>query len=419
MLKGLCSLYNSSWEQKMKRMPIIKKALLGVLVLGACVSLLQGLNNAILRDSGSQDNQWGPSRALLEGTNPYKAHLDPSGSPFILCQAPNYPASGLVFLWPYAMWEWPAAKTLWAISNVCFTAIILICLFRLLPQQVSSTIKVLLMTLFLMGTPWRNGVGNGQHALFTLAFFLLAVVMQPAAKKYSGIPLAISWFKYTIAFPLSLFFAKSKKGLQTILVAAAIHGILSIFLALWTGSSPLDLLLGPIKVAQSATGRGYLDVFAVASVLQIQSKLLPGLVAILILVVTFAAVLRDRDTLSSLSILSIASMTVVFHRGYDFVVLVLPLAYALRERALGARARSYLAIVGTIWFVDKMMVYVASNRLSIPHALEANYFWMKVLLFYGVLAADWAQAFGFQRVFGVKWRRCVTVPNKTMDSDEK
>lgn len=323
---------------------MVKRVILGLLILGACISLLQALNNAILRHEGSQDNQWGPSRALLEHRNPYAAYLhSPGASPFILSQNPNYPASGLIFLWPFAFLSWPAAKILWAFSNLLFTVVILLCLYRLLPPRTSTVAKVLLATLFVMGTPWRNGVGNGQHALFTLAFILLAVVLFPRSVLAAGSLLAVSWFKYTIAFPLTLFFARSKRGWATILTAAGIHAILTLFAAIWTGSSPVDLLLGPIQVSQIATGRGYsMDVFAITSTLRMPSKLIPGLAALAILGVTYLAARHDHDDLSCLCTLSIASMTLCFHGGYDFVVLVLPLVYALREHAKDTRSRYYM-----------------------------------------------------------------------------
>jgi hypothetical protein len=337
----------------------------------------------------------------MEQKDPYVAYINRVGgeSPFILSQAPNYPASGLVILWPYAVWEWSIAKTLWAFSNIVFTAVIIWCLFQLLPQHTSVTVKILIATLFIMGTPWRNGIGNGQHALFTLSFFLLAVVMRIHSKVNAGIPLAISWFKYTITLPLSLFFARSKGGLVNIAIAAAIHIVLTIFAALWVNTSPLNLLLGPIHVAQSATGQGYLDIFAVASELGSSSNLVPGLAALVILGVTYFTVRHDTDALSCLSTLSLSSMAVVFHLGYDFVVLVIPLSYALRERASNIRAKYYLLVIGLIWFVDRIVVYVVTNQIwfSSPAGLSSFYFWLKVLVFYGALGVDWFIAFKARR----------------------
>ena len=386
----------------MKITTTLKHVVLVLLAVAACISLVQGINNAILRQGGSQDTQWSPSRALLEHTDPYRAYRDPNGkSPMILCQAPNYPASGLVFLWPYAVWEWPVAKTLWAVSNVLFTAIILFCVFRLLPVDTPCMSKLLIAMLFVTGTPWRNGVGNGQHALFTLALFLLSVVIVSRSANAAGIPLAVSWFKYTIAFPLTLFFARSKRLWAAILVATAIHAVLTIFAAIWVDTSPVDLLLGTLRVAQSATGRGYLDVFAIASELGLSSKLVPAVFALAILGVTYLAVRRDADELSCLSTLSMAAMTVVFHGGYDFVVLVIPLSYALRERAMNTRSKYYLLVIGMIWFVDKMVVVVSKQSWFSPFAgFLSLYFWVKIVVFYGALCADWVTVF--------KSRQCVT-----------
>lgn len=379
----------------MKVPKILERAILLLLVTAACVSLLQGLRNAVVREGGSQDAQWGPGRALLDGTDPYAAYLNRRGeSPFILCQAPNYPASGLVFLWPYAMWDWPTAKALWALSNVAFTAIVLLCLFRLLPTGTPSTAKLLIAALFLIGTPWRNAVGNGQQSLFTLSLFLLSVVFLRRNAVAAGIVLASSWLKYTIAFPLSLFFTRSRRGWLAILIAATIHVALTVFAAAWTRTSPIQLLLGPIQVAQTATGKGYLDVFAIAAEIGLSSKLLPFGAALAILGITYIATRRDPDALSCLSTLSIASMTVCFHLIYDFVVLVIPLSYAIRERAGSSRARRYIVVVVMIWFVDKA-VRSSSDLLAsgLMDWAVLLWFWVKALVLYAVLCADWAGAF--------------------------
>jgi hypothetical protein len=193
------------------------RAAIVLLLAAACVSVAQGLRNAV-RPEGSQDNQWGPSRALLRHVDPYAAFLDSQGGPppFILCQIPTYPASGLVFLWPYAPWAWPTARALWAWSNIVFTAVILLCILRLLPRETPQGAKWLLLALFLVGTPWRNTVGNGQHTLFTLAFFLLAVVLSRSSPIGAGLSLSASWLKYTVAFPLSLHFTRSRHGRRAV-----------------------------------------------------------------------------------------------------------------------------------------------------------------------------------------------------------
>lgn len=366
------------------------KLLLFILIIGACISFIQGLNNAIPKEKGSQDFQWSPSKLLLEKQNPYKAALNKSKDQFILAQYPNYPASGYILLWPYATLQWENAKIFWALSNVIFTIIILICIIKLLPESFPKKYQILLATLFLMSTPWRNGVGNGQHALFALSFFLLGVIIDKSDRRFSGIPLGISWFKYSVTFPLTLYFTRSKRGWLNICIASVLNIALLFFAALWANSNILDLLIGPLKVAQSYTGTGYIDVFAISSLLNINSKLIPVSISIFILLISYISIRKETDTLSSLSTLSLAAMVIVFHGYYDFVILILPLAFALSERGRSLRSKLYLIVVISIWFIDKI-IYVINTHESLESLvfITSYYFGLKVLFLYGTLCTDW------------------------------
>lgn len=141
-----------------------------------------------------------------------------------------------------------------------------------------------------------------------------------------------------------------------------------------------------------ATGQGHLDVFALASKLGLPSHVVPATAALAILCMTWWTKRRDRDVLSCLSTLSLVSMTVVFHAGYDFVVLVIPLAYALRERARTWRARTYLAVVGLNWFAQKVVDLAESRSWFGPdNWIPDFFFWLTVLVYYGAIALDWSQ----------------------------
>jgi hypothetical protein len=373
-----------------------RRLLLGALVAAALLSLVQGLRTALSDPEGSQDNQWGPSRALLHHTDPYAAYLDGGrASPFILTQDPNYPASGLMFLWPYAALDWPTARVLWALSNLLFTALMVFVLSRFFPPGARAESSLWLGALFLMGTPWRVTVSNGQHPLFALAFFLLAFHLLRSKRRGSGLSLAASWFKWSLAFPLSLVFGRfGRRGLGIVLAAAAAHAALTLFAAAWTHASVVSLLTGPLRVAQITTRPGEVDVFAVLRSLGFESRLLGGALALAVLGVSFAAVARDRDALSALSTLALTSLVVVYHLIYDFVVLVIPLAYVLRDQARHARGRYYAVVIAFMWFADR----AAQSVLSLPMAadrtaLAGGYFWLKASIVYAALFGDWINAF--------------------------
>src|SRR5919108_2416309 len=110
--------------------------LMGLLLLLATLSFLRGLNAALAPD-GSQDFQWSATRAILQHRNPYAEYLEYKAGlrekPYILTQSPNYPASGYVFLLPFGLLSWPAAKTAWAAANILLTVALLAGLHRLMP----------------------------------------------------------------------------------------------------------------------------------------------------------------------------------------------------------------------------------------------------------------------------------------------
>ena len=384
----------------LQRVRRFEKWILVFLLLASCACAVLGLSRGVLFEGGSQDNQWGPSRALLAHRNPYADYLAaPDRSPFILSQSPNYAASGLMFLWPLAALDWPVAKVLWACANLLFTAGIFMCLFQLMPPATPLRTRLLVITLMLTGTPWRTVLANGQHSLFTLFFFLLAVVLASRSVRGASLALAISFFKHTISFPLTLFFARSCLTWRPLLMAVATHVGLTLFAAAWVQASPLDLLAGPVQVAHFATGRGYLDVFAIASMLGITSRVVPMVAALLILAGSFLAIRRDPDVLSCLSTLALTSMAVVFHLMYDFVVLVLPLCYALRANGTRSswRASLYLLAIGMIWFLDKCVEMVAGLADWPVEAVMDVFFWPTVVVFYGALFMDWWLAFQGRR----------------------
>ena len=79
---------------------------------------------------------------------------------------------------------------------------------------------IFFMILFMIsGTPYRNQLGVGQHTLFSFMFFLIAVYAcqkneerkDPKKFKLSiAVPLAVSYFKYTLTAPLALYFLYKK-----------------------------------------------------------------------------------------------------------------------------------------------------------------------------------------------------------------
>src|SRR5262245_56264808 len=116
-------------------MTIKFKVGLAIAGLLAAISFVQGVRNAV-SPGGSQDFQWSGSRILLQRQDPYSVQLEAlhhleRPSPFLMAQNPNYPASGLILLWPFARASWPIARLMWALLNVLFAVIIVVGLGQL------------------------------------------------------------------------------------------------------------------------------------------------------------------------------------------------------------------------------------------------------------------------------------------------
>ena len=345
--------------------------------------------------SDSHDNDWGAAHALLQGLDPYKLYLDCADCAkphFFPPVAPMYPASGLILLWPLAMLPWPVARVAWAILNLLFGAGLILSLFRLfLPRGGWRSLLLASIALF-AGAPFLTNLKIGQHAVFALGWFAAALWAERQGNRtLTAIFLAASWFKYTLTFPLSLLFlVRSRRA--PLLGAVAIHVILTVFAAAWTGTNPLDLLLGPLRVVHVLNRAGHLDVFGLAMRLGLTSKLLPLAVAYTLSAAVLVAALRSRtkNDLPLLCLFSLFAYSVVYHLAYDLVILVIPLFYVMSRMhewgRLGVPERVWTImltiLLGWTWFVDHAVQVMKTQHLGSVMSAYPFYYAATAVWFY-------------------------------------
>ncbi len=366
----------------------------------------------------SGDNEWSPAHALLRGLDPYRLYLGClpcDNPPFPEPVAPSYPASGLVMLWPLAALPWPLARVAWAVANLLFGAILCLTLWRLYLPRRSWPVLALALIVFFASTPFLNNLGNGQHAVFTLAFFVAALWAERQGNLILAPTfLAVSWFKYTLGMPLSLVFVA--RGRWAILLGAVgIHAVLTVFAAIWTATNPLDLLLGPLRVAQVATAPGHLNVLGLAARAGMTAKLLPLAATAILAAVVILAAWRSRanDELALLTLLSLFAYAVVYHLGYDLVVLVFPLFYVF-SRFLQWHERDRLTQMWTVmlavllvwtWFADRLV-----QLLKVQHVDWV----MRAYPVYDAALASWFYATIAVGVVLIGWRPAKELPSSSM-----
>jgi hypothetical protein len=295
----------------------------------------------------------------------------------------------------------------WAVGNLFFGAITSLFLWRLYLPRRGWPVLVLASIVFFASTPFLNNLGNGQHAVFTLAFFVAALWAERRGNlSLASVFLATSWFKYTLGVPLSVVFVVRGRW-AVLLGAVGIHAVLTVFAALWTGTNPLDLLFGPLRVAHVATTPGHLNVLALAARAGIEAKLLPLAATAILSAAVLLAAWRSRadDELALLSLLSLFAYAVVYHLGYDLVVLVFPLFYVF-SRFLQWHERDWLTQVWTVmltvllvwtWFADRLVQLMKLQHVDwvmqaypVYDAVLASWFYTTIAV--GVVLIGWRPA---------------------------
>ncbi len=346
---------------KMKRTTLLFNV---ILISYAAISLVQGVQNALIGNIAGNDFQWQPSRQLLFGHDPYMAYLAFTDghslqNQLFMNQVPNYPAVGLIFLWPIAVLPWPIAKLVWCVLNIVLSAVLIFAVNGVYFKR-GMLWAIFLFAFFISGTPFRNSLALGQQDVFSLAFFAASVYsLQLKHTKLSGVLLAISWLKYSLTFPLTIFFLK-KKGLPVIALALSIQIVLIILLGIWTHQNPLRLLWEPVLVAgEGGVWAGATDLFSIAK--QVGFIDHGAVIAIDLALLGIATLARlrasSKDDPMVLAMLSLLALICCVHRAYDCVVLVYPACYVLWRAHAPAEGYRRAAEAATKFILCYCVIY--------------------------------------------------------------
>ena len=378
------------------RHPLTRNLAMALLAIAAALSVGKGFLNAMQPHRG-EDLQWGPPRALIAGTNPYTEYLaNPTVEPHATAthnvRIPNYPVSGYFFLIPVALFDWPTAKTLWAISNILCALFIVYAIDVLIgdrPHRLRSGLTM--ACLFLIASPLRDHNTIGQHTLFALACFLGSLLAERKGwRVLSGVLLAASWIKYTITFPLTLYFLLRRRFREP-MIAAAIHTGLTLLAAAITQTSPVKLFADFFAVTKCSlwvinTRSGLMDLTALAERLFTDWSLIGGIAALVLIGLSALILLRSKplDNLLLLSILAMLSCVAFFHLRYDLVILVFLLGYLVKTGLNHPTGILFATTLALNWYVVRIVEWIPI-RWDIPlsHAIDTWFYAFTAAAFWG------------------------------------
>jgi len=353
---------------------------LAILALLAALSLWQGWLNAW---HGSQDFQWSPAQAFWRRENPYELYLEGNrGNQIILNQIPNYAQTLYIFLAPYALLPFAAAKPLWAASNILFA--IISCTLSARAFALTRLQCWLLMLLFLMAFPTRNSIGNGQQSLLILTAFTLAITLadrrsiqgqqtRKASSKKPALLAAIlagfSYIKYSFAPSFgAAFLHRLGRRFFLITLVPTLAGL--VFFSAWLGRLPptLTTIFEPLKVASNGIGSGYGDLLSILQLLLPSNSIHLKAASLLCLLLAGAApFLMDKRSsdLTFWSFAAVASLSFVTHLVYDYVFYLFPAIFALRHWR-HPRGQAIGALVLYQWFAVKAIASAEIANSALP-----------------------------------------------------
>lgn len=337
------------------------KTLTILLMLMAAMSVARGCRSA-LAPSGSMDLGVSlKSAQQLQRENPYERHLSGRAAqpeapherlnPFDA--QPVQVPSALMLLWPYSVLPWPWAKLAWLISNLAFTAGLLVLACRPFLPGRALWVYAAVASLFVMSVTWRNLVGNGQHLLAGLFFLLAAIELADRNRRVlAGIALACALLKYSVIFFLLPYFIL-KRQWTPLAVALGTHGLMTVSIALWLGEDPVLLVGQSLRVAEDLRVAGFLDLFALFHGLGAPAAVAP-IAALVLWAVSLWPAIRGRAADSDLYLagLCFASTVIIYHRPYDFIVLLVPLLVAIQHWRSSRLLSAFILLnVLVTWFL--------------------------------------------------------------------
>lgn len=344
-------------------------ALYVLMALLAVVSVYEGICNAL---EMSQDFQYDAACALINGYDPYDLSLNFSkdripdieglkqfygyfegmGTPQKM-EANQFP-SLLYILTPYALMPYIPARILWLITNLLCTGVIIGLLRNTFMSRVDERLYPVFMMLMLAGTPWRNQLGVGQHTLFAVACFILAVTVaengreekSAAGTAAAGLLLSFSYLKYTVTAPLALYFIYRRRWKEFV-ISLVPHAVLTGVAAFILKEPYTDMLTKPLAVASALTGEGSIDV----GVLTGGAAWSTGITAaVMLFILALALMMPEGNDELFISTAALLSLVMTYHRTYDYFIMIIVFGYFATGRMRAAQT-VYLITTFAIFFV--------------------------------------------------------------------
>lgn len=278
--------------------------------------------------TAGQDFPWVVAKSLVSGVDPYIEYLEQDNpGPLFLAQTPNMWHTTYFLLAAFGALPWPAAKWTYLATNFFLSFVVSHATARLFGLR--GVLYFVLLTLFLISTPFRVTLFNGQYSVIALLFITL-FFLKPSV--WSGIGAGVSFLKYSFAFPFALLVFRRTKNWNLMWWATLlpILGTAAFAITVYKFDdleSVFRLFTNPISVALIGTASGVSDLASIVKVLSPNLHVLSLVIAVGVSLLS--VLLLPSKPQAVFPALSLVALSFFPHLIYDYVFLLPVLGFLL------------------------------------------------------------------------------------------
>jgi len=324
---------------------------LGIL---ACISVIKAFNNAQI---SSQDFQvWGAIQ-ILNQLNPFLIALENPEAVYST-RHPTHLYPIYFFLMPFGLLSESSAVFWYALFNILLGVLCFTILNR--KYKLQTKYALLALFLFLLSTPFRNAIGNGQTSLLILFCFLYNYCF---SKNFFLNAIGFSKYSFAPLFGVHQLFAQTKNILLTILIAI----ISAIVIAYVSNTDIFKTFIGPMVMSRNITLHGVADIFSITDFIFNSERAFSFLSYFvgMLLGIFYLIKMRSMDKAFLIPFLFTASLSFLPHLIYDYVFLLPLLFHLLKGIEYGKINYIYLATIIYFWFFVRILYYLDIGYLFI------------------------------------------------------
>jgi hypothetical protein len=248
----------------------------------------------------------------------------------------TYPPFTIPLISPLVILSFERARLLWLGINLLATGVsihLVLSYFNSWPAKVKFYLALLVLSL----APFRVTLRVGQISLIVTALLLGTLLAQKRERKYlAGVLLGLSLCKFTLSFPFFLYFLW-KKEWKILAAAISVMMLLTQLFALRLQLSLIRVVsdyvtaMNKLSVSTTSVFIGSTEIKPLLNWLTGGDYLWPTILFVVLLtssVIVMALVFSRRPDAKHIhiGILSLFALWAVYHRTYDSVLYIIPIA---------------------------------------------------------------------------------------------